>query len=224
MPKTEQEWFENAKSVPLNERDNPKIEPKQNKKLTKVKPKEPYLVRYNNPPGLSEVNLSQIVHDGIVTSAGVADESVKKMAYVSYFYNPPYNQISSKLYILPLENTFPLTSRIQNANILKSKKVEKGTKIINQYEEGNEFYILEEGKATAWKELDGKERNVFEYSPGSYFGELALLYNAPRAASIKADTDCKLLTLDRMSFKRLLGPLENILQRNSEKYVKYVKK
>jgi len=41
--------------------------------------------------------------------------------------------------------------------------------------------------------------------------------------NINFKTDCKLLTLDRMSFKRLLGPIENLLKRNSDKYEKYIK-
>ena len=38
------------------------------------------------------------------------------------------------------------------------------------------------------------------YEPGDAFGELALLYNAPRAATIKAKSDCVLWVLDRMTF------------------------
>ncbi len=64
---------------------------------------------------------------------------------------------------------------------------------------------------------------VKDYQKGSYFGELALIKNEPRAASIIAITDCKLLSLDRLSFKRLLGPIENMLKRNSEAYIKYLK-
>ena len=54
-----------------------------------------------------------------------------------------------------------------------------------------------------------------DYNKGGYFGELALIRNEPRAASVIAKTECKLLKLDRISFKRLLGPIENILKRNS---------
>lgn len=57
-----------------------------------------------------------------------------------------------------------------------------------------------------------------EYKPGDYFGELALLKNAPRAASVIAKTNCAVVWIDRETFKRLLGPLEDILVRNMQKY------
>ena len=61
-----------------------------------------------------------------------------------------------------------------------------------------------------------------DYNKGGYFGELALIRNEPRAASVIAKTECKLLKLDRISFKRLLGPIENILKRNSNSYIKFL--
>jgi len=60
-----------------------------------------------------------------------------------------------------------------------------------------------------------------EYSVGDHFGERALLKNEPRAANIIAETDCVLVSMNRHSFKRLLGPLEEILKRNFETYEKY---
>ena len=43
-----------------------------------------------------------------------------------------------------------------------------------------------------------------EYKPGESFGELALLYNAPRAATIIAKDDVMLWSLDRATFKTIL--------------------
>lgn len=65
---------------------------------------------------------------------------------------------------------------------------------------------------------------VKKYQKGSYFGELALLKGEPRAANIFALGPLKLISLDRNSFKRLLGPIEEILKRNSEQYAKYAQK
>ena len=114
----------------------------------------------------------------------------------------------------------------QISDALKTAYFKKGDTIIKQNDKGDVFYILDEGEAHAEKVFEeGKPaENVKDYKSCDYFGELALLKGEPRAATIIADTDCKLLSLDRMAFKRLLGPLENILKRNSENYVKYMKK
>lgn len=60
-----------------------------------------------------------------------------------------------------------------------------------------------------------------QYKEKDYFGELALLKNEPRAASVICKTDLKCVTLDRNSFKRLLGPLDEILRRNMSLYANY---
>jgi len=83
---------------------------------------------------------------------------------------------------------------------------------------------LEVGEATATKTLEkGKPpKDVYQYKSGDYFGELALIKNTPRAANIIAKSDCSVVYLDRDSFKRLLGPIEDILKRNFAKYEKYM--
>ena len=54
---------------------------------------------------------------------------------------------------------------------------------------------------------------VKEYKIGDYFGELALIKNKPRAASIIVTSDIlKVVALNKNSFKRLLGPIEDILK------------
>ena len=123
----------------------------------------------------------------------------------------------------------PILSTIDNYELgqicdaVNSAKAKKGDYIIKQGEKGDKFYILDEGEAYAAKVFNPgeEEQNVKDYKKGDYFGELALLRDEPRAASVIAKTDCKLITLDRLAFKRLLGPLEKLLQRNSEMYQKY---
>ena len=101
---------------------------------------------------------------------------------------------------------------------------EPGQRIIREGEKGNTFYLIIEGEAQALKvnPSTGKEEGVLDYKEKMYFGELSLLKDTPRAASIVAKTRVKVASIDRNSFKRLLGPLEDILKRNAEKYKKFI--
>ena len=111
----------------------------------------------------------------------------------------------------------------QVSEALRKCSFSSGEYIIRQGEVGDLFYIIEEGEATAF----GNNKDSIpemNYTKGGYFGELALLRDQPRAANVKAKTDVKLLSLDRNSFKRVMGPIDEILKRNAEKYLKFVKK
>lgn len=85
------------------------------------------------------------------------------------------------------------------------------------------MFFLVEGEAYATKVLnEGEEAKVVKnYQQGDYFGELALLSNEPRAANIIAGTQCQCVQMDRHSFKRMLGPLNEILKRNIDLYTQY---
>lgn len=72
-----------------------------------------------------------------------------------------------------------------------------GEVIIRQGELGDLFFCLETGTATA--SVNGKD--VMNYEAGGCFGELALIYNSPRAASVVATSSCKLWTLDLRYFR-----------------------
>jgi cAMP-dependent protein kinase regulator len=91
----------------------------------------------------------------------------------------------------------------QIADALKSEDFAADSVIVKQGDVGNTFYILEDGTAKAVK--DGA--TVMQYESGNFFGELALLHDAPRAASIISTSKCSCLGLERKAFTRLLGTL-----------------
>lgn len=78
--------------------------------------------------------------------------------------------------------------------------------MIKQGEDGNELYVVESGELDCFKLFSGNEEETYlkTYQPGESFGELALLYNAPRAATIRAKTDAVLLALDRECFNHIV--------------------
>ena len=114
---------------------------------------------------------------------------------------------------------------MQISDAIKSATYQKDDYIIREGEMGDIFYILEEGQCIATKTLEpGKPDTVIkEYGIGDYFGERALIKGEPRFANIivKSET-AKVISLDRTSFKRLLGPIEDLLKRNIEKYQTFI--
>jgi cAMP-dependent protein kinase regulator len=108
--------------------------------------------------------------------------------------------------------------RSQIAEAFKDSKFEKDTVIIKEGDEGKDLFFLVEGETYASKDIDGKATEVKQYKSGDYFGELALLRNEPRAASIIARTTVNTVSIDRHAFKRLLGPLDELLKRNIDLY------
>lgn len=70
---------------------------------------------------------------------------------------------------------------------VEEEKHYKGDTIIKQGESGTNFYLIEAGSCEVWlKRQEGQDpQMVHHYSSGDSFGELALLYDAPRAATVK---------------------------------------
>merc|ERR1712107_57893 len=105
--------------------------------------------------------------------------------------------------------------RSQIADALKSETFKKGESIVVQDEPGDKFYIVEDGLLYAEK----SGAKVMEYKSGSYFGELALIRNQPRAASVVVESDVvKVLSMSRSSFNKMLGPLQELLLKQAGSY------
>ncbi|KAI8642210.1 camp-dependent protein kinase regulatory subunit [Parasitella parasitica] len=104
------------------------------------------------------------------------------------------------------------------ADALESVYFEDGQEVVKQGDVGDQFYIIESGEAFVLKEENGVKQQVNRLERGSYFGELALLNDAPRAATVVAHGKLKCATLGKKAFTRLLGPVLDILKRNSENY------
>eukprot|EP00742_Colponemidia_sp_Colp-10_P001162 GILJ01001253.1.p1 GENE.GILJ01001253.1~~GILJ01001253.1.p1 ORF type:complete len:430 (+),score=65.78 GILJ01001253.1:59-1291(+) len=90
-------------------------------------------------------------------------------------------------------------------NAMFERSFPAGQTIIEQGEDGDNFYVLDEGQCKCYvTPKGGSPKLVLTYEPGMSFGELALMYNAPRAATVQASLDCRVWALDRMTFKRVL--------------------
>lgn len=90
-------------------------------------------------------------------------------------------------------------------NAMEEKHVSGGHTIIEQGAVGDFFYVVESGNFDCYiSKGDGPPSKVTSYEAGGSFGELALMYNAPRAATIVATSDAVLWALDRVTFRTIL--------------------
>uniref|UniRef100_A0A3Q3NDH1 Protein kinase cAMP-dependent type II regulatory subunit beta n=1 Tax=Mastacembelus armatus TaxID=205130 RepID=A0A3Q3NDH1_9TELE len=80
----------------------------------------------------------------------------------------------------------------------------EGEHIIDQDDDGDNFYVIESGTFNIFVKVDGVEKLVGCYDNRGSFGELALMYNTPRAATIIAISPGALWCLDRLTFRRII--------------------
>lgn len=104
---------------------------------------------------------------------------------------------------------------------IEEVKVQQGDLIIKEGDEGDCMYVVEQGTLICTKVFKGNTEPTFlkEYHPGEGFGELALLYNAPRAATIKAKDEGVVWRLDRDTFNHIV---KDAAARKREKYENFL--
>ena len=98
---------------------------------------------------------------------------------------------------VPLLAALPPEALLQLSREVSPQTVTDGTTIVRQGDEGDCFYLLESGTVAV---LDAGGKEVARLAEGAYFGELALLKNDTRKATVAARGDANLLVMTRASF------------------------
>ena len=97
---------------------------------------------------------------------------------------------------LPMFSVLPLPVLDGLAMAARPLEVADGATVVSQGDAGDRYYVVDEGEVDVV--IDGAV--VTRLAPGEGFGELALLHDAPRAASVVARGPVRMLTLDRDAF------------------------
>jgi len=113
--------------------------------------------------------------------------------------------------ILKYLRKVPLFSKLKDKDLaaieslVKERKYAKGEIILKQGDEGIGLFIIKKGKVKVSKTLaSGKTLDIAVHSDGEYFGELAMLDNKPRTATITAIEDTEVYMMTYWEFKALL--------------------
>lgn len=108
-------------------------------------------------------------------------------------------------------------------NAMEEKIFNAGETVIKQGDDGDVLYVVDQGSLDCEKIFPGEKEpsHLLVYKPGMSFGELALLYNAPRAATIKANEHSVLYSLDRETFNHIV---KDAAMKKRERYLDFLSK
>ena len=124
---------------------------------------------------------------------------------------------------VPILASLADAERLGVADALEQQQYKDGDIIIKEGDAGNTFYIIEKGsvKCIQQPSTGSEPIELCVLKVGDYFGEIALMTNRPRAASVVALGKVNVLCIRRKTFMRVLGPITEILKRNMDLYTKY---
>lgn len=113
----------------------------------------------------------------------------------------------------------------QLASWLKPESIKAGEMLFEEGDEGDKFYIVESGEVIISRVVDDQPVEISRREPGEYFGEIALLQNRPRTATVSASVDTQLLSLRAAQFQELTShfmQLGDTISRTSSRRLSFV--
>ena len=108
--------------------------------------------------------------------------------------------IDERLASVPLFANLDKKHLKQISGLATQIEVKEGKELTREGEHGNEFIIVLEGEA----EVKVGDAVVATRGPGDYFGEIALIANRPRTATVTAKTPMKIEVIGRREFQTML--------------------
>jgi len=106
--------------------------------------------------------------------------------------------------IMFLESLSDLTLMLLS-NFFHYRTFEKGETVFEEGELGRQLYLILKGSVTvSGKDTDGEVHEFATMGPGGYFGEIALMVDMPRTATVTCNERCLLLELGFQEFRNFL--------------------
>lgn len=106
---------------------------------------------------------------------------------------------------VPFFSGMPLRELGRVAGIAEEVVYSAGSSIIRQGERGDSLFLIEEGEVRVHQRVHGREKEIRVQKERDYFGEMGILVDEPRTASVTALTDCLLLRISQADFHEILS-------------------
>jgi cGMP-dependent protein kinase len=98
---------------------------------------------------------------------------------------------------------------------MKPCTAHRNSYIFKQGDKSGAYYIILEGVCQV--EINGEKKRTLAY--GDSFGDLGIIYNAPRSASVLAVTDCELAEINRKMFKKVMDDINQLYEKETKKFL-----
>lgn len=102
-------------------------------------------------------------------------------------------------------NSLPTQRADSIAASLQSIDVPAGETIVRQGGPADKFFIVVEGQVEVVRDEDGQERPIASLGRGHFFGEVSIMRDLPRAATVRATEDTRLLAMERDTFRDIVA-------------------
>jgi uncharacterized protein YhbP (UPF0306 family) len=100
---------------------------------------------------------------------------------------------------LPMNEAVTLTGELQRMS------ADAGEVIVRQGGPADKFFVIVDGEVEVVREEDGRSETLATLGSGQFFGEMAIMYDQPRAATVRAVRPTLLLAMDRDSFRSVVA-------------------
>lgn len=110
-----------------------------------------------------------------------------------------------------VEQVYTVTSELPSADVglvagkLERVEAQAGEVIARQGAPADKFMIVLDGEVDVSREDDGRSQTIATLGPGDFFGDIAILRDSPRSATLRAKTTAKLMTMDREEFRMVVS-------------------
>lgn len=111
---------------------------------------------------------------------------------------------------MSLFRDFDSLELVQVSKLVKHVPFSSGDVVVRENSEGQSLFVVKEGKLHAFHEENGQRKELANFEPLSFFGELALIDHGPRSASVEALEDGELLEFDDKALETLIKHNEHL--------------
>jgi ATP-binding cassette subfamily B protein len=150
-------------------------------------------------------------HDELLALRGVYFELWEKQQGFTIANSGVVSVEAARLRSVPMLRSLDDHVLAALADLFVTERCPADRDVFRETDPGDKFYIIERGKLTVWIDTPaGKCKQIRTMEDGDHFGEIALMEDTPRTATVRTSTDCTFLTLSRDPFLKLLEREPNL--------------